>query len=258
MAGRPHERGGRFFLCLGVRCRPALLVCCVAALGGGATTVLAQTCGTSADAEVLLADLPHIDTDGARALLSLVFREPERVAAAGRDVDVVRSTLLERADVWTAPPSLLDRAEQAVRRGDLAAADSLVSEALSRACTDAERADLVYRYGTARDSADTAYVARALSYDPAHGPSLYRQATLLADRVGRRETAEGRAAYWCVADAFRQAAGYGHVRQAALRAAAQYDHAAPTPPEAEGAGWRPGDRIMIALGDAETCTTTVR
>ena len=110
--------------------------------------------------------------------------------------------------------------------------------ALSKSLDDVRRSDLHYDL-VPRDDARTP-VARAFV-------------------VG--DSTDGRAAYWCPADEYRRVARVAsdeRVARAALRAAEAYERAAPPPSSFMGAGWREGDRITVAYGDGETCTTTVR
>ena len=72
---------------------------------------------------------------------------------------------------------------------------------------------------------------------------------------------EGRAAYWCLADRYRQVAEFAsdeRISENARRAAAGYERAAPTREQVAALGWRSGQAVTVTYGDDQTCETTVR
>ena len=132
--------------------------------------------------------------------------------------------------------------------------------AIEQAPSDAARADLYYSQGSSRYGS-VADFRRALDYAPNHGPALYRLAGLVGESVGRPRTTSGQLAYWCLADLYRDVAartGRDPVSASARRVAAQYERAAPSPEEIAELGLVPGATILVNMGEAGTCTTTVR
>ena len=150
---------------------------------------------------------------------------------------------------------------RAYGEGDLARGDSLFARALADAPSDSVRADFLYARGAGRYGSPSDF-ARALEYHPTHGPSLYRTCGLRGDRVGRPTTTRGRLAYWCLADCYQGVADQHtlseQIRRAASRAAAQYERAGPTPEQIASLGLVSGEVVEVDMGEAGTCTTTVR
>ena len=132
--------------------------------------------------------------------------------------------------------------------------------AVEQAPSDSVRADYFYSRGSSRHGT-AADFERALEYFPSHGPSLYRRVGLVGGKVGRPTTPRGRLAYWCLADLYRdvvERVGQGRIADAALRVAAQYERAAPSVEQVAELGLTTGDSVTVDMGEAETCTTTVR
>lgn len=241
----------------------ALAVCCAAASVVGAETAEAQGDGDDGAVAALLSqlDVGALGREEAQDLLVVALEHPGRISALGRSPRDVQLRSLAAASHGRIPFSPVGMAFVLMRDGHPAAGDSLFDAAFQSASSDAQRADYLYARATngLGDRADL--IDRALTYDPTHGPSLYTRVGLFADRVGRPSTAEGRAAYWCLADAYRRVVGVVEsesIARATHRAATAYERAAPPPSAFGGAGWREGDQITVTYGDGETCTTRVR
>ena len=168
--------------------------------------------------------------------------------------------LQHAGEIRSVPRTPFAKAFHAYRNGDAALGDSLFTVAIQTAQSDRQRADFYYSraqspYGSSDD------FERAVASYPAHGPSLYRLAGLVANEVGRPSEPEGRAAHWCLADQYRQVAEFAsdeRIAESARRAAAGYERAAPTREQVAALGWRSGQTVTVAYGDDQTCETTVR
>jgi len=204
--------------------------------------------------------------DGALTLLATVSQQPERITALGGDLEALEAQLLQcpefQRDVETTtdPRRLYAMAIRSYRAGNASAGNDFFNRAIANASSNAQKADFHYsRYTVRRDRSD---LTAALRYNPTHGGALYTQATFVADAVGRRTDVAGRAAYWCLADRFRQVAATttdSRVAATARSAAARYDRSGPSREQYFLAmGWRPGQTITASLGSAGSCTTRVR
>lgn len=166
-------------------------------------------------------------------------------------------------DVATCHPSVAsseqwrDAFDLVRREEDAALAEQHFALALEAAGTDHLRADLLYSRA-ASGGADSLY-ALALRHQPDHGPTVYSLAQRHARGLGRPDSLTARAAYWCLADRFHEVAATGdpRVERAALRTAAAYERAAPSPEDYASNGWRRGQVIHVASGEV-SCTTRVR
>ena len=188
-------------------------------------------------------------------LVQIVRQQPERIADLGRDPAEVTSRLAELPEVLAQvdnPQTLNALSARARREGDTARANELLQRAIDNAKSNAQRADFYYLAGQ---------YDRALQVFPSHGPSLYRRAGLIGQAVGQPTTTEGRAAYWCLADLYRDVAARtsGTIAQNSRRAASAYERAAPTREQYFlNPGWRPGESVRASLGSYGSCTTRVR
>ena len=145
---------------------------------------------------------------------------------------------------------------------DEAEGDRSFALAIEHAVSDRERADFHSARGVRGHGPGLATdLDRALALYPLHGPSLYRRAGLIANAVGRRSSARGRIAYWCLADIYRTvaaASGDDRIADAARRAAAQYERAAPSEIVDALGGPAIGAEVAGDLGAYGRCTTVVR
>lgn len=203
--------------------------------------------------------------DQKKQILALTISDPERLSALGEDPGALQSSLLRDREILAEvdnPRTLIALAFQSYRDGNSARGNELFNRAIANAANNGARADYFYSRcarGFGNCSSD---IAQALQYNPGHGPSLYRRAGLMAAAVGRPSTTAGRAAYWCLADQYRNVAAStndSRIASQARRAAAQYDRAGPSREQYFlDPGWRPGQSVTASLGSFGSCTTRVR
>lgn len=200
-----------------------------------------------------------LSDDEEQRLLFFSIQYPEMLEEAGGDPETVRDSLFERVidpeDISTAKTAFAV-AVMMWQRGNSEKGEGFFNQALTLAESNSQRADFYYSRGALGYGNKSEMISQALRYEPAHGPSLYAQAQSRAQAVGQPGSIEGRAAYWCLADAFNRVAATGdpRVADAARQAAAGYLRAAPSREEYFFQGWRPGMRVTAANG----CSTTVR
>ena len=212
----------------------------------------------------LLSDLDAGNLSGNRllTLLATAQQQPERIEALGADPEDVVSRIVRLPEIENQvdnPRLLVALAFRAYREGNRARGNELFDRAIANSGSNAQRADLYYTRGSSPFGGSSDF-NRALEYFPSHGPSLYRRAGLIADAVGRPTSVRGRFAYWCLADTYRNVAAStsGQVRDAARRAAAQYERAGPTREQYFLEGFRPGQTVTASLGAYGSCSTRVR
>ena len=220
--------------------------------------------GNDTVVEGLLSDLQAGTLTGDRllTLLATAQQQPERIEALGEDPEDVVSRIVRLPEIENQvdnPRLLVALAFRAYREGNRSRGNELFDRAIANASSNSQRADLYYTRGSSRFGASSDF-NRALEYFPSHGPSLYRRAGLIGDAVGRQSSLRGRFAYWCLADIYRNVAAStsGQVRDAARRAAAQYERAGPTREQYFLEGFRPGQSVTASLGAYGSCTTRVR
>lgn len=225
----------------------------------------AATGGGDPVVQGLLDDLYAGTLSGRTRVLTLYAtadQQPERVQALGRDPDDVISRLVRTPEIENSvdnPTTLYALSNRAYREGNRARGNELFDRAIAGAASNSQRADFYYSRGQGRFGSASDFT-RALEYFPSHGPSLYRRAGLIGDAVGRQSSLRGRFAYWCLADTYRNVAAStsGSTRDAARRAAAQYERAGPTREQYFLEGFRPGQSVTASLGAYGSCTTRVR
>ena len=173
----------------------------------------------------------------------------------GGDPDDILSALTRLPEIESQvdnPRTLYALSVRARREGDSARANQLFQRAIDNAESNAQRADFYYSAGQ---------YDRALQVFPQHGPSLYRRAGQIANAVGRQSSVRGRAAYWCLADIYRNVAAQtsGSIASNARSAAAQYERSGPSREQYFlSEGWQPGQSVTASLGAYGSCTTRVR
>ena len=196
-------------------------------------------------------------------LLAVTQQQPERIEALGADPDALQSIAVNCPEILnnvTNPRTLLGLAFREYRAGNSSQGNDFFQRAVANASSNGERADYYYaRYARTRNSAD---ITQALQYNPAHGPSLYTRAGFIADAVGRQSSTRGRAAYWCLADIYRNVAASttdGRIASQARNVAARYERAGPTREQYFlDPGWTPGQTVSASLGSYGSCNTRVR
>lgn len=201
--------------------------------------------------------------NGETILLATVIQQPERVEALGGNPATIQSRLLQCPQITQQvdnPRTLLALSIQAYRDGNASRGADFFQRAIANAGSNADRANFHYtRYTVTRNASD---LTEALRYNPTHGPSLITRASFTANAVGRPTDVRGRAAYWCLADLYRNVAASttdSRIAAQARAAAAQYERAGPTREQYFlSEGWRPGQTITASLGSAGSCTTRVR
>ena len=204
-----------------------------------------------------------IEETPALQLLSVVLQDPDRIEALDEDVAEIRSALLRLPVITNRvddPRTLLALSFQAYRDGESGRGNGLFDRAIQNAESNFQRADFFYSRAASGFGSASDYT-RALEYFPSHGPSLYRRASQIAQSVGTQRSTRGRAAYWCLADIYRNVAAQtsGQIAANARRAAAQYERAGPTREQYFlDPGWRPGQTVSASLGAYGSCSTRVR
>ncbi len=222
--------------------------------------------GDDAAVEALVADLAAgtISDEDALSLLAVIIQQPERLEALGEDVTELRSQVLRLPAVTNQvdnPRTLVALAFQAFRDGDSARGNDLFDRAIENAESNAQRADFYYARANAGYGNVSQLINQALRAYPAHGPSLYRRAGLMAQSVGTQRSLRGRFAYWCLADEYRNVAARttdSRIASLARTAAARYERAAPTREQYFLEGFEPGQTVSASLGAYGSCSTRVR
>ncbi len=204
-----------------------------------------------------------IGDDEALSLLAVVLQQPDRLEALNEDVAAIRSALLRLPAITNQvdnPRTLVALAFQAYRDGETSRGNDLFNRAIENAESNAQRADFFYSRASSGFGSSSDY-NRALEYFPQHGPSLYRRAGLVAQAVGRQSSVRGRAAYWCLADIYRNVAAQtsGQIAANARSAASRFERSGPTREQYFlSEGWQPGQSVTASLGAYGSCTTRVR
>jgi len=204
-----------------------------------------------------------IGDNEALSLLAVVLQQPDRLEALNEDVAAIRTALLRLPAITNQvdnPRTLVALSFQAYRDGESARGNDLFNRAIENAESNAQRADFYYSRATAGFGSSSDY-NRALEYFPQHGPSLYRRAGLIASAVGRQSSVRGRAAYWCLADIYRNVAAQttGQIAANSRSAAARFERSGPTRQQYFlSEGWQPGQSVTASLGAYGSCTTRVR
>lgn len=201
--------------------------------------------------------------NGETTLLATLIQQPDRVTDLGADPAALQSIVIRCPQIQSQvdnPRTLLALAFQEYGDGNSARGNELFQRAIANAGSNSQRADFYYaRYRRTNNSGD---LTEALRANPTHGPSLYTRAGFSASAVGRRSDVRGRAAYWCLADIYRNVAATttdSGIAATARRAAAQYERSGPTREQYFlSEGWRPGQTITASLGSAGSCSTRVR
>ena len=194
------------------------------------------------------------------ALLNILREDRQRVANLGVNADRLRHELIERSECDSSDPrENIANAFRQFAEQDSVAAERLFERALELAPSDKARADYLY----ARESRGYGGggCAQALDLYPIHGPCLYTELAELGRDIGRQPTLEGRFAYWCLEDRYRQLAALtddGRIADAAVRAANQYRRAGPTREQWRDAGYTLGQMVDVSLPGGQSCRTPVR
>jgi hypothetical protein len=205
-----------------------------------------------------------IADDDALSLLAVVIQQPERIEALDEDVAEIRSLVLRLPVIEEQidnPRTLVALAFQRFRDGETSEGNRLFDRALENAESNLQRADFLYSRATAGFGNASQLINRALQLYPQHGPSLYRRASFIADAVGRPRSLEGRFAFWCLADIYRNVAAQttnAQIARLARTAAGRYEAAAPTREQYFLEGYSPGQSVSASLGAYGSCTTRVR
>ena len=248
--------------------RRALPFVLLTVLAAAPTATAQETVVTDSTLRELVAELRACEITDERSLLliQVVLEDPERIEALGPDFHTASggcppapALRVGAADV---PRVYAARALRAFEAGDEVLGDSLFAIALTTAVSDRQRADFLSSRVAAGLGDVQELTARALAYDPWHGPSLYRRAGLIADAVGRPTSFRGRFAYWCLADEYRRVAAITndeHIARLARAAANQYEALAPNLGNALiTEGPEAGQIITVPFVDGGSCTTVVR
>ncbi len=222
--------------------------------------------GSDENVEALVADLEAgtISDDDALTLLAVILQQPDRLESLGEDVTALRSQVLQLEAVTSQvnnPRTLVALAFQRFRDGDTAQGNSLFQRAIENAESNLQRADFYYARANAGFGNVSSLINDALRVYPAHGPSLYRRAGLIANSVGTQRSLRGRFAYWCLADEYRNVAARttdSRIASLARTAAARYERAAPTREQYFLEGYSPGQTVSASLGAYGSCSTRVR
>lgn len=209
------------------------------------------------------ADPESLSTPERTSIFRIAVEMPNVVADTGGDPEEIQNYYLdelvrEHIDRLSASQlyALFDRSH---RRSDRARAEEYFGKALCKAASDSVRADFYYsRAASGAGDRDSLY-AIALQYVPSHGPTGFAMAREVARGIGRPSTLEERAAYWCLADHFREVAASGDPRVAELarRTAERYERAGPSRDEYFFRDPIPGATIRASSGTI-SCTTRVR
>lgn len=226
-------------------------------VGVGVTPDLATTL-----IEKYQADPQSLTAEERQQIFYLATRETQLVTDAGGDADAIQDTYFDEIvatqDV-TDPGTLYALFVRSWRRGNTSQAEDYFRQAIANAASNAQRADFHYSRATRGYGSRSSNIARALEYQPSHGPALYTRAQDYARGIGSPSSVEGRAAYWCLADRFNQVAATGdpRVASAARSAAAGYNRAGPRSEDYFFKGWSRGQSVRVSSGSV-SCTTRVR
>ncbi len=197
-------------------------------------------------------------------LLALVQQQPERVEAVGGNPDDLLRYLASRREVTDAvdnPRTLLALSFNAFRDGNSSQGTQLFDRAIANSGSNAQRADFFYARATRGYGNRAQLIGECLRYNPSNGACAYTRAGFIAEAVGRPTSVQGRAAYWCLADIYRNVAATtsGAVATNARRAATGYERAGPTREQYFlEARWQPGQTVTASLGSFGSCSTRVR
>ena len=224
--------------------------------------------GASDDAVQRLLDAYTAGTlagDDVLSLLAVTTQAPERAEALGADPEAITTALLSRREVTDRidnPNTLLGLAFRAFRNGNSTEGNRLFDRAIANASGGTQRANFYAARAQRGYGNVSQLINTCIQQNASNGYCQFRRAGFIGDAVGRPSSVEGRAAYWCLADIYRQVAAVSdnaQIRDSARRAAAQYERAGPTREQYFfSTSWRPGQTVSSSLGSYGSCSTRVR
>ena len=204
--------------------------------------------------------------DDVLTLLAVSTQAPGRLRAVGGDPDAVTSALVNRREVQDRidnPSTLYSLAMRAFARGNSTEGNRLFDRAIANAGSNATRANFYAARASKGYGNKSQLIRQCLQYNSTNSNCLFLEAGLKGDaaRAAAGSSVEGRAAYWCMADIYRNVAAVssGQIAAAARRAANQYERAGPSRDQYFfSTSWRPGQTVSASLGAYGTCRTRVR
>ena len=207
-----------------------------------------------------------LDCDETLTLLSVSTQAEARLRAVGGDPDAITSALVNTRCVQDRidnPSTLYALAMRAFARGNSTEGNRLFDRAIANEGSNARKADYYAARASKGYGSKSSLIQQCLRYNPSNGNCLFLEAGLKGDaaRAAAGNTVEGRAAYWCMADIYRNVAAVssGSIASAARRAANQYERAGPTREQYFfSTSWRPGQTVTASLGSYGRCSTRVR
>ena len=204
--------------------------------------------------------------DDVLRLLALTTQAEDRVTAAGGNADAITSALVSRREVQDRidnPSTLYALAMRAFRNGNSSEGNRLFDRAIANEGSNARKSDYFAARASKGYGSKPALIRQCLQYNASNGNCLFLEAGLKGDaaRAAAGNSVEGRAAYWCMADIYRNVAAVtsGNIAASARRAAAQYERAGPSREQYFfSTSWRPGQTVSASLGSYGRCSTRVR
>ena len=204
--------------------------------------------------------------DDVLTLLAVATQAPGRLEAVGGNPDAVTSALVNRREVQDRidnPSTLYSLAMRAFARGNTTEGNRLFDRAIANAGSNATRANFYAARASKGYGNKASLIRQCLQYNSTNSNCLFLEAGLKGDaaRAAAGSSVEGRAAYWCMADIYRNVAAVssGQIAAAARRAANQYERAGPSRDQYFFAtSWRPGQTVTASLGAYGSCRTRVR
>ena len=203
--------------------------------------------------------------DDVLGLLAVTTQAPERVEALGQDPEPITTALLSRREVTDRidnPTTLLGLAFRSFRNGNSSEGNRLFDRAIANASGSTQRANFYAARAQKGYGNVGSLINQCIQANPNNGYCQFRRAGFIGDAVGRPSSVEGRAAYWCLADIYRNVAAVSdnpQISASARRAATQYERAGPTREQYFfSTSWRPGQTVSASLGSYGSCSTRVR
>lgn len=206
----------------------------------------------------------NIADNDALSLLAVSQQQPERLEALGEDPDALIAQLVRLPAVTRNidnPRTLLALAFGEFRGGNSAQGNQFFDRAIANAGSNGQRSDFYYARAARGYGNRSQLISECLRLNPSNGSCIYARAGFIADAVGRPSGVRGRAAYWCLADIYRNVAATtsGAIAANSRRAAAGYERAGPTREQYFlELGWQPGQTVTASLGSFGSCSTRVR
>lgn len=203
--------------------------------------------------------------DDVLSLLALTTQAPERVEALGGEPEAITTALLSRREVTDRidnPNTLLGLSFRAFRNGNSGEGNRLFDRAIAGASGGTQRANFYAARAQKGYGNVSSLINSCIQQNANNGYCQFRRAGFIGDAVGRPSSVEGRAAYWCLADIYRNVAAVSdnpQISSSARRAASQYERAGPTREQYFfSTSWRPGQTVSASLGSYGSCSTRVR